>query len=124
MKNYFIKLIGLSLLMLLIAFLFQRFAPEKIVSEGIIYLPFIFLIINAVSKIVMLKGKDSEQVKILKNFMIAMSVKFLLYIALMLAYAFIYPHDAVRFILSFFVFYLVYTAFDSIQNHRALREKD
>lgn len=124
MKSYIVKLASLTVLMLLVVVLYQRFMPSHLVSNGLLYLPFVFFVITLLSKFILFKGDQSKQENIIKNFMLSVGIKFFIYLTIMIAYAFIFPNDSVKFILSFFVFYLIYTTFDSINNLRILKEKD
>jgi hypothetical protein len=121
MKKFIFRLIILTIALLILSILFAKLAPDYLVSQGLVYLPAMFLCITIITKYIVFRGSKLQHEKLLKNYMLAVGVKFFLFIGIMITYAIIWPKDSVRFILSFFVFYLIYTIFDSFFNFKIFK---
>ncbi len=123
MKNTLFRLILLTIILLIVSIIFAEYAPEKIVSQGLIYLPGIFLIITLITKYITFRGGKLQQDKLLTNYMISIGVKFGIFIGILITYSLIWPHDSVKFILSFFIFYLIYNVFDLVLSFKLFKGK-
>jgi len=111
-KRYLIKLCLLTIITVLLCILFDTFADESYVSKAIYFFPPFFFLISLAGRLVFeyLNYKNS---KWLSHSVLGIRVaKFIIYIAVVLLYAFNAREDAANFILTFFVFYLVFTYFD------------
>jgi phosphotransferase system glucose/maltose/N-acetylglucosamine-specific IIC component len=60
----------------------------------------------------MLRVSEKSDQKFTQAFLAITVARFLLYLAIIITYSFLLRTDAVRFIISFFVFYLVFTVFE------------
>ena len=81
-------------------------------------LPFLFVFYYAcslISYIILDRSIRKKINRFVSVFMLATAVKLLLYVSVMIIYAFINRKDAIPFLLNFFVLYLVYTVFEVIQ---------
>ncbi len=85
--------------------------PEIISQAFWGFIPFFYVVV-LVSKWLMLKFSGGSAKKFSMAYVQTTVFRFLLYIAVLLMYAFNYPDDAKAFIITFFVLYFAYTIFE------------
>lgn len=118
MKNkytqFLIRLIILSLITGLLAFLLSRFAGEGTVTSAFPGLLLMFFTITAVVHYVLLRITALNPRKFVGYFMLATTLKLLVYIIVVFAYLFIVRTGILQFILAFFVLYIIYTVYEVV----------
>ncbi|HLO90353.1 MAG TPA: hypothetical protein VK172_04225 [Lentimicrobium sp.] len=88
--------------------------PAKYVSPTLPYL-LIFHTAATLTSFLYIQKKTSQSPKKFVNVYLAnTTVKLLLYLVILMVYAMNYFHDAINFIVSFFIFYVVFTIFEVI----------
>ncbi len=98
----------------LIAFL----VPEKYISKAFWgFVPFFYTVVLA-SKTLLNKMARNDKKKFSLVFVRINVSRFMLYLGVLLAYSFSFRDDAIPFIITFFVFYFVYTIFEISFLHR------
>lgn len=101
---------GISAVLMLAAFLLipQHMSPA---------MPFVlaFFMGASIASFLLLQKKSGDTTKFVNGFMTHSVVRILLYLAIILTYAMLNRGDAVRFIIGFFVLYLIYTFFEVFQ---------
>jgi hypothetical protein len=105
-------LLILSIILFLITIAYSQFAPDYLVSRSLMFIVPFFLIISLISRLLLLKSTRSEKSKITHYFFSISAGKFMLYLAVMITYGFFCRDDAVAFIISFFIFYIIFTYLD------------
>jgi hypothetical protein len=105
-------LLVISIVLFLITIVYIQFAPEYLVSRSLLFLVPFFLIISIISRLILLKSTRSDKSKITHYFFSISAGKFMIYLATMITYGFLYRDDAAVFIISFFLFYIIYTYLD------------
>ena len=88
--------------------------PEQ-VSLALPFVLAFFLGISIVSYKILQKKAIVEPRKFIPGFMAHTVVRMMIYLFIMLAYAFVYRSDAVNFIIGFFIIYAVFTFFEVMQ---------
>lgn len=81
-------------------------------------LPFVltfFLGISILSYKILQKKAINEPRKFITGFMAHTVIRMMVYLFIIVAYAFIYRSDAVKFIIGFFILYTVFTFFEVMQ---------
>ncbi|MFO8055450.1 MAG: hypothetical protein R6U19_09860 [Bacteroidales bacterium] len=114
-RKFMRQLTLFSLLIIALAVLFRLFAPPEIISPALFYLIAFFYAITAALYILLLQGARKKQIKFNNRFMLSTVVKLLGFLIVMLAYVFVYPGDAVNFLVTFLVLYFLYTAFEVVK---------
>jgi len=118
MKNkytrFLIRLIILSLITGLIAFLLSRFTREGTVTSAFPGLLLMFFTITAVVHYVLLRITALNPRKFVGYFMLATTLKLLVYIIVVFAYLFIVRTGILQFILAFFILYIIYTVYEVV----------
>ncbi|MCF8303835.1 MAG: hypothetical protein K9I94_11215 [Bacteroidales bacterium] len=113
--TFIIRLAIFTIVLALVAFTVIYFIPEQYVSPTI---PFQFLFFAAATllfHLFLVKAKSKKNSQFSRNFMLVTFMKLMLYLLVIVGYSLINQNDAVAFIISFFILYLFYTAFEVIQ---------
>ncbi len=91
---------------------FAILLPDKYISKAFWgFIPFFYIVVF-VSKWSMHKLSGRSAKKFSMIYVQTTFFRFLLYITVLLLYAFNFPEDAKAFIITFFVFYFAYTIFE------------
>lgn len=109
----------LSLLLFVISLVFQRTAPDYLLSKALLFLVPFFFLVSIISRYVIFYAMQKRK-NLTHYFLVSTVIKFMFYLFVLIFYAFLYREDAIAFILSFFVFYLIYTLVDVISIMRML----
>jgi hypothetical protein len=113
--NFLRKLIIFTALLSVVAVILEVILPKSFISPT---LPFLFLFFPAVTLLsyyILLKAAHKKFIRFLNYFLVTTTVKLFLYIGVLIVYILLNKTDAVPFVLSFFLMYLGYTAFEVIQ---------
>jgi len=114
LRKFIIRLIVLSLILGTIAYGLTFFLPKTYFSPA---LPFLFPFFFSATLILfyfLLKSAEKKFASFVNRFMLATFLKLLVYITFLLVYVFTRKEDAIPFIFSFFILYVVYTVFEVI----------
>jgi hypothetical protein len=93
-------------------FLFINYMPKEYVSPALPYLFFFFFSITLIVHLVLLRVSEKKSASFINFFMLLTFGKLLFFLTIILVYALLNRTDAVPFIISFFVLYVFYTAFE------------
>ena len=110
-------------LLFLIYGLLALILPEKYTSKAFWgFIPFFYTVV-LLSKAILNK-LTAKNKKIFSLAFVRINVfRFMLYIGVLLLYAFSFPDDAMQFILTFFVFYFAYTIFEVTALYRDMKSE-
>lgn len=97
------------------------FLPDKYTSKAFWgFVPF-FYTVALVTK-ALLNKLSSTKKNNLSILLVRIKVfRFILYIAVLIIYAFSFPDDAIAFVITFFVFYFIYTIFEVSSLYRDMK---
>lgn len=121
LKRFFIIFLLYSTGIFFLALLFTLLAPEHMVSEVTLLMPPFFLLIVMVSRKIFSTIVKKNLPRFSVVFIAISGFRLLLYVALLVAYSLVFPHDAVPFIVSFFVFYLLFTSLEVYLLNKEMR---
>lgn len=96
--------------------------PPEHVSLALPYILIFHTLATFVSFAIINKKISQEPMKFVNVYLGVTTVKLMLYIAILLIYSFNFLHDAVNFIISFFVMYVIFTIFEVIQLVKASKK--
>lgn len=118
MKNHFRKfIIGLlvfTLILGLTAFILSMLLPASYYSPMFPYMfPFFFLLTVLVFYVLTKEQKKSFP-NFVNRFMIAIFGKMIVSVIILLAYVFAHREDAIPFILSFFILYILFSVYEVV----------
>lgn len=112
-QNLFVKQLSVfSGLLFLVYGLLALILPSNLISDAFWgFIPFFFLV-NFLSRWLIQKISGEDNKKFSMAYVQMTVYRFLLYIIVLLLYAFNFEADAKAFIITFFVFYFAYTLFE------------
>lgn len=114
-KNFVRDIAMLTMALTIIALAMYYLAPNKYLTPTLPYQIVFFLVITLGMHYFLLKSaKNKKKVKFISNFMLTTTVKLLAFLTIILIYAFQAPHDAVTFLITFFILYMLYTIFEIV----------
>jgi len=122
-RKFLIRELIFALIIVIISYvLFQTVLKEY-------YLPVFWLlfgiitIFTAVFHLSVLQVSDKSSAKFSSKFMMVSGIKMIVYLMLIVYYAFSFPEKAKTFLISFFILYLLYTVFEVFLIVRYLKKK-
>jgi hypothetical protein len=111
-KIFILRLTILTLGLGILGLLLHRFLPEGTISGTIPYLLALFYIITAVVHYILLRISTMNPRKFVGYFMLATFLKLLNYLVVIVVYVLTVKEGIFSFILTFFILYIIYTAFE------------
>lgn len=88
------------------------FLPPEFISPALPYLLVFFVAVTLISFYFIQKKLVSSPSGFVTAFMANSIIRLLLYLVVIVVYAFTYRYDAVNFIISFFILYVIFTSFE------------
>jgi hypothetical protein len=120
----FIKKLALyTLIVGLIAFIAAFYLPDKFVSPALLYIVIFFFVISALTYYLAIKAFSHKTSRYANFFMITVFAKLMLYVTIIIIYAFVNAGDIVSFILTFFIVYFLFTIFETVEIFKAQKLK-
>ncbi len=99
------------------------FLPEKYTSKAFWgFVPFFYSVVLA-SRALLQKMTAGRKQKFSLYFLQTNVYRLLLYVGVLLIYAFNFPDDAAQFMITFFIFYFAYTIFEIVFLYRNMISK-
>lgn len=109
---YLKKLLAFSAIIAIISFVLAFFLPENFVSPAMPFLLAFFVSISLLTHYFVLKTMVKRMSLFVNFYMISIFVKLILYVAIIAIYGIINKQDLMPFVITFFIFYLLYTIFE------------
>lgn len=123
LKRFVLFLAALTLLALIASAIFKWLAPDQMVSSALLFIPLFYFIILFFSKLILQHVSRKDNRKFTQTFLAISVFRFLLYLTVLIVYSLLLPDDAVSFIISFFVFYFLFTVFEISYLYRDLHPR-
>ena len=108
------KLLIYTIVLAAAGFLIVYFLPEKFISPALPYLFLFFFSVTLIVHLILLKVSQKKTSGFINFFMLLTFGKLLFFLTIIILYALFNRSDAVRFIISFFILYVFYTAFEVV----------
>jgi hypothetical protein len=108
------KLFIYTILLAVGGFLSVYLLPEQFISPALPYLFFFFFSVTLIVHLILLKVSQKKTGGFINFFMLLTFGKLLFFLTIIIVYALLNRSDAVRFIISFFILYVFYTAFEVV----------
>jgi hypothetical protein len=125
--NFLSRLFIFSLIIGVIAFAISYFLPKTLITPALPYLFPFFFAVTLIIHYLLLKAYERRHSRFITSFMLVIFLKLFFYLSIMVVYVLINKTDAMRFIITYFIFYVFYTTFEvvSILSHsRAMDQKN
>lgn len=117
-RTYFLQLLVFTLVVVIITAVAWFIAPAKYISPTLPAFPvFFFLVTFLVHR--SLIGRIKSGTGFIQQYMIVTVGKLLLFMAILLIYAFTQTHDALAFTVAFLVYYLLFSGFEVVSMLKA-----
>jgi len=111
-QHFILRLTILSLALGVLVFILNWLLPSGIISPATPYLIILFYLITAIVHYVLLRITALNPRKFVGYFMLATSLKLMNYLIVVVVYVFYVKEGILSFILTFFILYIIYTAFE------------
>lgn len=112
-RNFFLSLLCVMALGVVLTLMLKHIIPQFVTPYWSLQILF-FALVNIVIYFVGVKIKSSGNTDKMTNFyMLTTMVKLVTYLAILLIYALIFPADAKSFIITFMMYYLCFTIFET-----------
>ena len=113
-KRFFIRLLLLAIAVVGLTLLMKLSMPQFVTSFWWTLILF-FVAVNTLVYFLTMKMKSKNDFRKFNNFyMIATVTKLLLYLAIVAAYSFVFKEDSKAFIITFLIYYLCFTVFETL----------
>jgi hypothetical protein len=113
-NSFIIQLLIFTVLLGLIYLGLKQFLPENYLSPVLPFLLPFFFSATAIFYNYLVKSSEKKFTSFVNRFMLTTFIKLMLFMAVLLIYVFTHKDDAVPFILSFFILYVLYTVFEVV----------
>lgn len=110
------KLIIFTIICSFIGFGIVYFLPPEFITPTLPYLFLFFFSITTLVHFILLKVSQNKATNFINIFMLLTFGKLMLFLSIILIYIFLYRNDAVPFVITFFILYVVYTTFEVVQS--------
>ena len=111
-KSFFKQFSILAIIVLLLSILIDFFVPKIKISPMYPYiLIFLYLVTLAIFKMVA-KSMENRLSRFANTYMLAIFGKLVLFTGIILLYSFLIRDDAISFMLTFFIYYFIFTVFE------------
>ena len=114
MKSFMIRLMALTAFLEIISLAWFYAMPPQWVSPVLPVLPIFFMAITFLIHKGFVGAVALRPQQFVTRFMLITTIKLLSFMALLLVYALMFKDDAIQFLLSFFILYLIYSAFEVV----------
>jgi hypothetical protein len=114
-QKFIKKLIVFTMVLFAVALLSKFLLPISFVTPALLYLIPLFFSITLLTHYLLLKGSEKSFAKFTTNYMLVTFSKLMLLLIVLLLYVFTHKSDAIPFIISFFLLYILFAVFEAIE---------
>jgi len=112
--NFLTKLLLLTLLAGLLAFILNYLFPQRVITGVFPYMLALFFVVTAIVHYVLLRITTLKPAKFVSYFMLATFLKLMNYMIVVVVYVLIVKQGILSFVINFFVLYIIYTIFEVV----------
>lgn len=110
-----------------LALLFNWLAPAEIVTPALYYMIAFFYALSVLVHFLLISASKKKFAHFNNRYMLATVVKLLLFMVILIVYVFVFPEDAVNFLITFLVLYVLFTGFEVfaiVQTTRKIKSEE
>jgi len=122
-KSFYIRAFGLTIIVEIISIAWWFFMPPVWVTPFLPFLPMFFLATTILIHKGFLSSLNLNPQQFVTRYMLITTIKLLSFLAILFIYAVTNKEDALPFLLSFFVQYLIYSAFEAVEAIKLNKKK-
>ena len=123
LKKYIIRLLIFSLLIAIIAFALYATVLSRFYLPVMPWVLLFFVLISLATHYILIKSGESRITKFSTSFMGVTSIKLFLYLIFIVVYLINDKSNALVFVISFFILYLLFTVFETSTLLKDLNKK-
>lgn len=112
-KSFLIRLLGISFFVEILAVGWFYAMPPEWVTPTLPVLPVFFMAITFLIHKGFLSSIGKNMRQFVTRYMLITTIKLLSFLTILLIYGLLKPNDAIQFMLSFMVLYIIYSAFEA-----------
>lgn len=114
-QKFIKKLIVFTMVLFAVALLSKFLLPISFITPALLYLIPLFFSITLLTHYLLLKCSEKSFAKFTTNYMLVIFSKLMLLLIVLLLYVFTHKSDAIPFIISFFLLYILFAVFEAIE---------
>jgi hypothetical protein len=112
-KSLLNKILIFSILLEILVIILYAIMPEKYISQTLLFqVPFFFSASFLTNNYLLLMSTKDNPNKFIRAYMMTTFLRFMLYVIIIVAYVFLFSDDAVNFLITFFILFVLYLIFD------------
>ncbi len=113
-KSFLIQLIGLTLMLEFAVMVWMFAMPALYITPTLWGLPLFFMLITMLIHKTFMGALELNPRQFVTRYMLVTTVKLLSFMAILLVYVLVFRDDAINFVISFMIFYIIYAAFEAV----------
>ena len=113
-KKLLLNTLWFSILLEIIALLMYFTLNKSLVSPALPFLVPFFFSVSLLSNLWLVSIPPDNPNQFVRTFMLTVFLKFMLYVIVLVVYVMLYRFDAMRFLFTFLILYIIYLVFDVI----------
>lgn len=103
-----------AVLIVIVALIFYSLTPSEYYTNSFPYLLGFFILASIIVYHFMLKAIEKRPARFVNSFMLATMIKLFFYMAVMITYALLHREEAMSFIVTFFILYVIFTIIEVV----------
>jgi hypothetical protein len=121
-KPYLKKLALFTAIVYALGAIVYAFFLDEYFYLPFVFIPIVFVAIIFTMHIILIKSAEKDLRKFTSRFMMVFGIKILVLLILIVAYVLAIPEQAVPFLITFLIHYLIFTGFETISIVRVLKD--
>ena len=122
-RQYARRLTIFGLLVFAIYMLFTLLAPGRLIPFLYLYIVPFFYVVVMISRLILEKYMDKGGNRFSNSFIIITVARFIFYVGVLMTYSFVFPDNAVAFIITFFMVYFAFTLYEVFYLYSEINNK-
>ncbi|MCF8331408.1 MAG: hypothetical protein K9H84_03065 [Bacteroidales bacterium] len=107
-----------------LAILYNWLAPAELISQVMFYIIVFFYVLTIFVHRLLLKGNKYRFAQFNNRYILGTVIKILVMTVVMFVYSFEFPEDALNFLITFLILYLLFTAFEVVSIVKTIDKHD
>ncbi|MGM0611878.1 MAG: hypothetical protein ACQESM_00055 [Bacteroidota bacterium] len=122
MKRFLVRLTIFALIIAGLAGIFKWLSPDEIVTPVLFPMIVFFYVLSAIVHLILVNASKQKFTRFNNRYMLATVIKLLLFMVILITYVLQNTGDAVNFLITFLILYVLFTGFEVISIVKATRK--
>lgn len=118
--RYVKRLLIISVVLCTLAIIYHLLVPKDYQNPTMFYLLGFFFLIMVISHYISLRMIGDDLQRFIRIYMVSAMSRLLIYMAFIMIYIFRNPHNTTKFVIAFFILYVVFTTFEVREISRSI----